>query len=244
MSNSVIKGTGYVLVHVPGMVMDHGTTQTTEKIVNPNSDYLKEIGSHMRSYEQVVNYAPNQTYIGNMSIEALTQLGQPWYEEGKEVKGERYGKFGEIMPEAEFLLLMQACDAFDLVRLEKGFVEAHKAELAADPVITEEIMALVKDGVDQSEIDHFVNDEHAESMTYEGKLVGYVKRAHDVDTNLSAHVMFENLVAKASGVLSILHLLRESGIDPLDVEYVVDCCEEACGDMNQRGGGNFAKAEA
>ncbi|MBR0115171.1 MAG: glycine reductase, partial [Firmicutes bacterium] len=114
MSNSVIRGTGYILVHVPGMVMDHGTTQTTEKIVNPDSDYLKEIGSHMRSYEQVVNYAPNQTYIGNMSIEDLTALGQPWYEEGKAVQGTRYGKFGEIMPEAEFILLMQVCDAFDL----------------------------------------------------------------------------------------------------------------------------------
>ena len=29
-----------------------------------------------------------------------------------------------------------------------------------------------------------------------------------------------------------------------DVEYVIDCAEEACGDMNQRGGGNFAKAAA
>ena len=244
MSNSVIRGTGYILVHVPGMVMDHGTTQTTEKIVNPDSDYLKEIGSHMRSYEQVVNYAPNQTYIGNMSIEDLTALGQPWYEEGKAVQGTRYGKFGEIMPEAEFILLMQVCDAFDLVRLDKDFVAAHKAELAADPVITEHIMSMVKDGVDQDDIMHFVNEEHAESITYEGKLVGYVKRAHDVDANLSAHVMFENLVAKASGVLAILHMLRESGIDASEVEYVIDCCEEACGDMNQRGGGNFAKAEA
>jgi hypothetical protein len=28
------------------------------------------------------------------------------------------------------------------------------------------------------------------------------------------------------------------------VEYTIDCSEEACGDMNQRGGGNFAKATA
>ena len=43
MSNSVLKGTGYILVHVPGMVMHHGTTQTTERIVNPDSEYLKEM---------------------------------------------------------------------------------------------------------------------------------------------------------------------------------------------------------
>jgi hypothetical protein len=42
----------------------------------------------------------------------------------------------------------------------------------------------------------------------------------------------------------MLHLLKNTGIDPAEVEYVVDCCEEACGDMNQRGGGNFAKAAA
>ncbi|MCQ2555121.1 MAG: DUF5940 domain-containing protein, partial [Clostridia bacterium] len=36
--------------------------------------------------------------------------------------------------------------------------------------------------------------------------------------------------------------VKVTGIDPAEIDYVVDCCEEACGDMNQRGGGNFAKA--
>ena len=56
--------------------------------------------------------------------------------------------------------------------------------------------------------------------------------------------MLENLVTKASSVLSLLHLIKASGVDPSEIEYVIDCCEEACGDMNQRGGGNFAKAAA
>ena len=38
--------------------------------------------------------------------------------------------------------------------------------------------------------------------------------------------------------------VKNAGIDKNDVEYVIDCAEEACGDMNQRGGGNFAKAAA
>jgi hypothetical protein len=76
------------------------------------------------------------------------------------------------------------------------------------------------------------------------KLVGYVKKAHDVDPNLSAHVIHENLVSKASCVLSLLHVIRQSGIAKDAVGYVIDCSEEACGDMNQRGGGNFAKAAA
>ncbi|NMR86141.1 glycine reductase, partial [Vibrio parahaemolyticus] len=66
----------------------------------------------------------------------------------------------------------------------------------------------------------------------------------DIDPNLSAHVIFENLVSKASGVLAALHLIKRANIDPNEVENVIECSEEACGDMNQRGGGNFAKAIA
>ena len=38
--NSVIKGASYVLAHTPQMVFYNGTTQTTEKVVNPESEYL------------------------------------------------------------------------------------------------------------------------------------------------------------------------------------------------------------
>ena len=63
--NSVIKGAGYILAFTPDMVMQNGTTQTTEKIVNPDSEYLKKVPEHLRSYEEVLAYMPNQTYIGN-----------------------------------------------------------------------------------------------------------------------------------------------------------------------------------
>ena len=49
---SVIRGAGYVLAHTPDMVLHNGTTQTTERIVNPDSEYLKELPSHIRSFEQ------------------------------------------------------------------------------------------------------------------------------------------------------------------------------------------------
>ena len=48
---SVIKGAGYILVHTPDMVIHNGTTQTTERIVNPESEYLKELPGHIRSFE-------------------------------------------------------------------------------------------------------------------------------------------------------------------------------------------------
>ena len=51
---AVIKGAGYILAHTPDMVLHNGTTQTTERIVNPDSEYLKELPSHIRSFEQAV----------------------------------------------------------------------------------------------------------------------------------------------------------------------------------------------
>ncbi len=240
MNNSVLKATGYVLVHTPDMVLHHGTTQTTEKRVNPDSEYLKKIPANLRSFEDVVAYAPNQTYIGNMTPQELGKIEAPWYD--KKVEGaKREGKFGEIMPQDEFIALMQICDAFDLVKLEKGFAAETKKAYDAHPIL-KDLSAQIKEGEDLETIMHMVNDEHAEAFHHAGKIVGCVKRAHDIDENLSAHVMFENLVSKASNVLALLHLVAKNGIDKNEIEYVIDCSEEACGDMNQRGGGNFAKA--
>ena len=156
----------------------------------------------------------------------------------------RYGKYGEIMPEEEFLFLVQISDQFEVVKLEKNFVEKYKGQFAANPIITEDISSQIEDGVELSEIEGYVNDEHAEALYFNHELVGCVKRAHDIDQNLSAHVMHENLMSKATSVLALLYAVRNAGIEKADVEYVIDCAEEACGDMNQRGGGNFAKAAA
>ncbi len=241
--NSVIKGTGYVLVHTPDMVLHNGTTQTTERIVNPDSEYLKELPKHLRSYEDVISYYPNQTYIGNVTPDELAAVEQPWHDK-KDANAKRVGPFGEIMPQEEFLLLMQACDVFDLVKLSSDFVAAHKDALLKNEVVAPAVEGRLTDGVPQAEIEKHVNEEHAEPLYHGGKLVGCVKNAHDIDVNLSSHVMLENIVSKASSVLAMLYAVRNAGVDKNEIEYVIDCCEEACGDMNQRGGGNFAKAAA
>ena len=82
--NSVIKGASYVLAHTPDMVLYNGTTQTTERIVNPDSEYLKEVPEHLRSYEDCVAYWPNQTYIGNVHPDELAQVEAPWYDKKME----------------------------------------------------------------------------------------------------------------------------------------------------------------
>ena len=243
MSYSVIKGASFVLVHAPDMVLHNGTTQTTEKTLNPNSEYLKTLPSHLRSYERAVNYLPNQVYIGNHKPSELKNVEQPWYD--KEIAdARRIGKFGEIMPEDEFIGLIKIVDVFDLVKLEKEFSTDVKLKLTEHPLIKEELVSRLKDGDELSDIQKAINEQHAEALLFDGRLVGCVKRAHDLDVNLNAHVIFENLVSKASGVLAALHLLDKNNINPEIIDYVLECSEEACGDMNQRGGGNFAKAIA
>ncbi len=241
--NSVLSGASYVLAHTPDMILHNGTTQTTERIVNPESEYLKNIPNHIRSYEDAVSYPPNQVYIGNAHPDELTSLEMPW--SGKVLgTNSRYGKYGEIMPQEEFLLLVQVCDVFEVVKLDKEFVASAKEKFAANEIISEDIVARVEEGFELSEIENLVNNEGAEGLYHGGKLVGCVKKAHDIDVNLSAHTMHENLMEKASSVLAILYAVKNAGIAKEDVEYVINCSEEACGDMNQRGGGNFAKAEA
>lgn len=243
MNYSVVKGTSYVLVHAEDMVIHNGTTQSTERVVNPDSEYLKKLPNHLRSFDEAVNYIPNQVYIGNMKPEELKNYEQPWYNKPLE-NASRDGKFGEIMPEDEFIGLIKIVDAFDLVKLTTEFTEEVRAKLEKHPLINEELLARLKKGDELADVEKLIDEQGAEALYLDNKVVGCVKRGHDVDANLTAHVLFENLVCKASGVLAGLNLVAKNDFNPEDVDYVIECSEEACGDMNQRGGGNFAKSLA
>ena len=242
MNNAVIKAAGYVLVHTQDMIINNGTTQTVERSHNPESEYLKAVPKHLRKFDEVVNYAPNQVYIGNMTPDELAEVEKPWFD--KDVpNASREGRFGEIMPQEEFILMLKNSDVFDLVMIDKDYLATFKDQYTKHPLVTEAEIAQLGQGFELSAIEAEV-EKHGEAIYHNEKLVGCVKKAHDVDPNLNAHVMFENLVVKASGVLAFKHLIAKNNIDVTDIDYVIECSEEACGDMNQRGGGNFAKAIA
>lgn len=242
MTHSVLKNASYVLIHAPDFISRCGTTATMERITNPGSEYLVKMNDSLRTYEAVVNYAPNQVFIGNQQPERLIELPMPWYD--NPVEGQRYGKFGEIMPQDEFICLLKMSDVFDLVKLTETFTANMKPKLAESEMFSENEIAILKNGESDAMIHAIINEQYGEGLYHNGVCVGCVKRAHDHDTNLNAHIMLENLVAKASGVLAVKHLMAQTDIQSADVEYVIECSEEACGDMNQRGGGNFAKAIA
>jgi glycine/sarcosine/betaine reductase complex component C subunit beta len=82
------------------------------------------------------------------------------------------------------------------------------------------------------------------TITDEGREIGSMAGAHDVDESLSSPVLLENLACKATGALALEHVLRISELAPEEVQYVIGSGEEAVGDRYQRGGGNLAKAIA
>lgn len=236
----VIKKASYILVNTPDMVLHSGTTLTAERESHPESELFGKVKENLRSFEEVVAYAPNQTYIGNMTPEELSQRKRPWHGESVS-EANRYGQFGEIMPQDEFYGLMKVSDVFDLVLLEANFTENVRNKFASHPVLKNKVDAL-KAGVDIEEISTLIEKGIGEPLYHEGKIVGCVKRAHEFDKNLSAHVIVENLAVKASGVLALMHLVENSEVKAEEIDYIIECSEEAIGDMNQRGGGNIAKA--
>ncbi|OGO76503.1 MAG: glycine reductase [Clostridiales bacterium GWB2_37_7] len=240
MSLPVVKAASYILVHTPDMILHYGTTCSTEHDANPNSELLKKAPEHFRSFEEVVKYAPNQAYIGNILPDEMLNLPKPWY--GNLMQdATAEGKMGQIVSQEEFILNIKISDAFDLVMLEKSFLEEHKARIVDNKLYSEKELAKLKEGFDLSDIEKKVQ-EGAEPLHSNHKLVGCVKAAHEKDKNLTSHIMVENLVVKASGIIALKNLIHKNNIPAESIEYVIECSEEACGDMNQRGGGNFAKS--
>ena len=237
-----IKAAAYCLNFAPELALHYGGTPAQERRSKPDSEFLRELPKHAQTWEQAAAYAPNKTYVGGMSLDELEKAPAPWIDNLGDPQ--RYGKFGEIMPEDEFIGLMDICDVFDLIWLEQGFAAAVAEKLARNPVMGEKQLARLEKGKPVAELQEAIEKQHALPLYFENTLVACCRRAHDTDENLEAGVMLENLASKASGVLALLHLIKNAGMAPADVDFVVECSEEAVGDAMQRGGGNMAKALA
>lgn len=238
-----VKGASYCLNHTPETALHYGNTPFVERKTRGASDFLQALPSHLQSYEKAASYAPNLAYIGAIGLEDLENHQTPWTENLLPAPA-RFGRFGEIMPEDEFLGLMDISDVFDIVWLEEGFSASVAEKLRANPVIRESMLARLEKGHTLEEIEREVEEKDALPLYFGGCVVGCSRKGHEVDECLEAYVLLENVACKAGGVLALLHLFRNSGLKPEEVDFVIECSEEAAGDMNQRGGGNFAKAVA
>lgn len=212
MATAGIKAAAHCLNFAPELALHYGGTPAQERKSKPDSEFLRALPEHAQTYEEAQAYAPNKTYIGAMSIDELERLPRPWIDNLG--TPERFGSFGEIMPEDEFLGLMDICDVFDLIWLEEGFAASVAEKLAQNPVIGEKQLARLEKGRTESDILDVVEKQHALPLYSEGRLAGCCRRAHDTDENLEAGIMLENLSCKASGVLALLHLIKNAGLLP------------------------------
>ena len=232
MPDVVISAAAQVLAHVPGFAR-HGSKPRRE--LPKNEEAAAKFAASLRSFEEAAAYPPHQAWIGNIHPRELP--ARPW--SANAGPPQRTGRFGEVMPEEEFLGLLATVDDFELFSLSPDAAKAAATALAAHPLAK----AFALDRIEKAtaaDIEKVAGEPRALRLTN-----GAVMRcAQADDESLSAHVLIDNLAAKATATLALLHLLDRSGIDPTSIDYVIGCGEEAIGDRYQRGGGNLAKAVA
>jgi betaine reductase len=224
-----IEGVFYSLAHVPDLVR-YGSKPLREIRANPALG--NELKQKLRDFAAAVAYPPHQAYIGNIAPERLSDLPKPWYE--KLIEGATSeGRFGDVVEQNRFYILLAAADQFDLVSLENGWFRDQDGQPSVGaPKLrsTTEIHALCEKGA---------------LPLYSGeRLIGAFEAAHAEDASLAAEVLLENLAAKVTAAHSLRSVCKRLDLDPTDIDFVISCSEEAVGDRYNRGGGNLAKAIA
>ena len=231
MPDVVISAASQVLAHVPSLTR-HGSKPRRELPKDP--EMAAAFAASLRTFDHAMAYPANQAYLNALHPRDLPV--RPW----RDLPGaSRWTQSGEIMPEQEFLGLLAAVDDFDLLTLSP--------EVAADAAVRLAKHPLAK-RLDLERVERAQGDVAAVASEAGGleMIAGAAAfRCGQVgDESLSAHVLMDNLAAKATAALALMHLLERHGIEPASVDYVLGCGEEAIGDRYQRGGGNLAKAVA
>ncbi len=231
MPEVVISASTQVLAHAPSLAR-HGSKPRREL---PKSESVAAaFASSLRSFDEAVAYPANQAYINALHPRDLP--GRPWT---GLTGAARWARSGEIMPEDEFLGLMATLDDFDLLTLSSDAAGRAAAGLAEHPLAKRLDLERLERA--QGDVD-LVAAEAGALKVVDGAAAFRCGQVDD--ESLAAHVLLDNLAAKTTATLALLHLLERQGIDPTSIDYVLSCGEEAIGDRYQRGGGNLAKAVA
>jgi hypothetical protein len=236
-SAAAISAASAVLAHAPGLV-PNGSKPS--RLLARDPELLGRLQSSLRTFEQALAYPPHRAFLGEIHPRELPE--RPWTAASPNGQ-ERFTAAGELMPEEEFLGLMASVDEFGLVALDPKLAERAGAALARHPL--SERLALERVAGAAGDVEAAVQREGALPVRLAGGVMAAaIRPAHSADDALSAPVLLENLAAKATALLALVHLLAAGRLDPDSIDYVIGCGEEAIGDRYQRGGGNLGKAVA
>ena len=240
-TSPVIKNCSYCLVHAPDLVQ-FGSKPRREITQNPA--ILESISRSLRSYDQVVCYPPNQTFIGNLSPSELKNIPRPWFAEKTDCSST--GTFGEILDQTSFYGLLKLADVLNppLFAVDSIAFAKLQERLAAHPLLTAFASRLESPSSNGQK--HTQSQSSALLMRSEENDYGWFhgdERAEGQgDENLGPYNLLENTCTKATGALALTWLLHREQTDPGTIDFLISCGEEACGDRYQRGGGGMAKA--
>ena len=226
MDNPVIREARFFLAHTPGLVR-HGSKPAREIARDPSQ--WDAIRTNLRSFADVVAYAPHQVLLGNLTPDALAALPRPWYENPL-AEAAPAGPHGRLVAEEEFYGLLKAADDFGLVQLEEGFARGIAGRLQGVPFSRVE-ERLARGGA-------------MPLLLRSGETIGFVQTDYAEDAALAPDVLLENLAVKATATAALRSLLADSGTHAEQLDYVIGCGEEAIGDRYNRGGGSLGKAIA
>jgi betaine reductase len=246
----VVKNYSYCLIHVPDLVC-YGSKPRREIAKEP--DVKTKITASLRSYAKAVCYPPNQTFIGNLTPDELAEIPRPWLEiqpDKKQQLAEKiHGQFGEILDQETFYALLKLADVLTpplfetrdsiLTKLRRRLAQHHLFHEFSDKF--EDVFSHSQNPQIEKLKQTTVLPLRSGKDTY-GYFSGDIRAEGRDDENLAAHDLLENLCTKASGVVALKWLLHREKMNPDQIDFLISCGEEACGDRYQRGGGGMAKA--
>ncbi len=106
---AAVASASFVLEHVPDLVR-YGSKPAREP------DQLERLTGALRSFDDAVAYPPNQVFVGNLMPEDLWERPRTWWEHPVQ-DASATGRFGDLMPQADFYSLLAEVDRFDLVHM-------------------------------------------------------------------------------------------------------------------------------
>lgn len=234
MVDPAILQSSYILAHAPDFVR-YGSKPARELEHDPS--LLGELTSSLRPWDEVVAYPPNQVFIGNLTPAELAEIPRPWFE-NLVPDASPVGPFGRIIDQASLYGLMKLSDDFELIVISEDL--ASEALRSLEGIFDQRLEGIT--GTPLSEIEELVRGAEGLPLFHNGVLAGFIRTVLEEDASLHAHVLFENLAAKATAVLAVSELLKLGAFSAEDVDYLLNTGEEAVGDRYQRGGGSLSKA--
>src|SRR5262249_32000735 len=158
-------------------------------------------------YDAARAYAPNQVFLGNLTVDQLAKWPTPWWKHPVD-DAPRFGPDGEIMPEDEFLGLLASGDGVELLTLERDVAERAQAALDSHPIVGKDSgRPPIRPGMTSDALEERIARHAALPLvSSDGQLLGAMLAGHEEDDTLTAQVLLENLAVKATAGLALSHL--------------------------------------